>query len=456
MLHASRDLAVYPTCGAASRSVSAPPCAQPLILNSGTPRCCKPRRGLATIKVLLAIPSVAMLAWLGVEVGLVIRAANQAKAAADAIALAAAARFADGHDTARLDALTAAAASPGPNGGIVIVAPDGPAGGGDLVFGTWDGPSRTFSADDEGGPAVRATVRLGKDSPNGAPGIILAGLFNIGNITLSRTSTAVYTPPRHATALQLLGDSGTTLRLDGSSTFASRNGISVNSSSSQAVMIADDCELIAPVLRIAGGLSSSSELRVEGTVESGSTLPPDPLDSIALPPIDVASAAAIAHAEGATTLVPPGVHEQLEFSSGTVVLLPGLHQFVGSILLSGNARIELDSATIQLADGQELTMADMSVIKGSCAEDIGSWTGFALIQRGTPSRWTLSNTAALAVNGMAYGPNTRVTLEESASVMLEAAIISRIQGADAATLELSSKIEELDLPFIPGRARLVK
>ena len=59
------------------------------------------------------------------EIGIVVRSANKAKTAADAIALAAAARHADGPEAVRADALAAAATNVQP--GAVMFS---------LVFGT--------------------------------------------------------------------------------------------------------------------------------------------------------------------------------------------------------------------------------------------------------------------------------------------------------------------------------
>ena len=65
-------------------------------------------RGISTIWMVIALPVVMMMAWLALEIGLVVKSGNQAKLAADAIALAAAARFGDGWEGASQDAFAAA------------------------------------------------------------------------------------------------------------------------------------------------------------------------------------------------------------------------------------------------------------------------------------------------------------------------------------------------------------
>jgi Flp pilus assembly protein TadG len=93
---------------------------------------------VASVKLIVALPAVLMLSWLSVEIGFALRAYAQAKTAADAVALAAAARYPDGPDAARQDALTAALANKGPNGPVALVLVEGRviAGGGlDAVAG---------------------------------------------------------------------------------------------------------------------------------------------------------------------------------------------------------------------------------------------------------------------------------------------------------------------------------
>lgn len=414
------------------------------------------RRGMSSIKVILALPAVIMLAWLGLEFALVLRAANQAKIAADAIALSAAARFADGFDAARLDAIEAAAGSVSPNGSVVISVGDGPAGGEDLEFGIWDEDSRTFVSSPDGGPAVRSRVRFAADSPNGAPGIVLAGLFGLTDVAVERSSIAVYTPPRHATSLQLIGPGSGRLELSISATAESRHGMSIVSTDPQAAIFAGSSEVTTPVLRIAGSLSSASAARVFGLIETGAVLDSDAYASIALPAMNAAAEAEIAHVPGSTTVVSPGVHKRLEFASGTVVLGPGLHQFTGSIVMTGSARLELDDATIQLAESAVLEISDTASIAGTPAGSLGSWSGVWLMQRAPLALWRLAGSAEVEVEGLLYAPSTRVNASGAARLATGAAVVRRYFGSGTSSLVLESKIDALDQAVVPGRARLVR
>ncbi|MEE2895736.1 MAG: pilus assembly protein TadG-related protein, partial [Planctomycetota bacterium] len=72
------------------------------------------RRGISSIKLLVGLPAIILVAWLSIEIGLAYRAVQQATNGADAAALAAAARLPDGWEAMREDAILAASANPGP------------------------------------------------------------------------------------------------------------------------------------------------------------------------------------------------------------------------------------------------------------------------------------------------------------------------------------------------------
>ena len=69
------------------------------------------RRGISSIKLLVALPAILSIAWLGLEFGLVLRAIQQAKIAADSAALAAAARLSSDFEIYGNAAIQAAAAN---------------------------------------------------------------------------------------------------------------------------------------------------------------------------------------------------------------------------------------------------------------------------------------------------------------------------------------------------------
>jgi hypothetical protein len=414
------------------------------------------RRGFSTIQLVFLFPVLLMFAWMAVEIGIVVRSANKAKTAADAIALAAAARYADGPEAVRADALAAAATNSGPNGPIVVLIPEGPAGGGDVQFGVWDEDFRAFSSNQNGGPAARVTVRFAADHPNGAPSFIFNGFFNLSPVTLERTSIAVYNPPRHITSLLAVADSGTGIDMEGSARISARGGVTVASNSQLAVRLVGGARMEVPIVRVPGTIDETSGTHIDGAIKNLTDIPDDPFADAAMPIITAGFAESIDHDGMGFTRVAPGVHLGLVASGGNVILDPGLHQFAGGISLSGSAVLELDAATIQLAEGAAINLADSSSIIGKGSDSMQSCPGHWIVQRGASAEWRIADTAVLAVDGHCYAPNSSVTISDGAKVSMRSAVVNSITASSVAKLRLDGEIDALREPVVPGRARLVK
>lgn len=409
--------------------------------------------------MLVAIPAALLMAWMGVEIGLASRSLNQARMAADAVALAAAARHADGFAVANQDALAAAQACRGPNGPVSISVVDAPGGGGDVEFGRWDETSRTFTPDEDGGTAVRATVRFAADSPNGAPSLILWSIFQNGSVSFTQRSVAVYNPPKHITSMLVLSEVGGAIDLDGSSTLAARGGVSVASSDGLAVTghgsMRQGASLAIPILRVAGSVDELIRGSGVGAIEEGSEIPADPMAAVSLPQIDAGAGGDVTSTTAGTTRVAPGAHERLVATAGTVVLEAGVHQFTLGVSLSGSASLVLENAALELAPSATLAIGGSAALSGTGLQS-GDWEGAWVMQRGAATTWAFGDAATIDVTGGAYGPGAAVTVSGDAAVSMQAAVIGSLRLADDAVLRLRDRIDPLDMPVVPGRARLVR
>jgi hypothetical protein len=423
---------------------------------SGLPK----RRGHSSVLVVVAIPSVLLMCWMGVQIGFAVKAGNQAQMAADAAALAAAARHADGVQAKNQDAVAAAEACAGPNGPVSISVVDAPGGGGDVEFGRWNATTRVFTPDAQGGPAVRVTVRFASDNANGAPTLLDWGIFQSGSApAFTRRSIAVYTPPTHAHSLLLLGADAGALDVDGSATVKGRGGIYVASPDAGAVVVRGAVRqgetLAIPVLRLAGGIDEVSRTAVAGSIEEGVIVPADPLGGVALPPIDGNASGSVTNPGGGTQRLAPGAHEDLTFATGTVVLEAGIHQFTQSVEISGSAVLVLEDAAIELASGATVSITDSVSVTGTGLAS-GDWQGFWLLQRGGASSWTVAGDAVIDVGGGIYGPETALVVSDQAQLVSSLGILGRVRVEGTALLHADQRIEALDLPVVPGRARLVR
>ena len=414
------------------------------------------RRGVSTVKFAVALPSIIMMTWLGAEMGLLLRAHSNARSAADAIALAAAARHRDGHAAAGIDAIAAAGQWRGPNGPLVISIDPGPAGGGDVEFGHWDSGARSFAQHNVGGPAVRVRVRFASDHPNGAPGLVLSSLFGAVPIAIEATSVAEHVPPQHITSFALMSTGAGALEVSGTASVLADGGISVASSDALAVEILDSSLLRASVLRIAGDVGVGADAEIDGRVSTGETPVEDPFAQDALPAVSLGGEPSIDHDNGSTTLVQPGVHAGLTASGGRVVLQAGLHQFTQPITLSGTAILDLDGVTVQLDSAAALAMSDSAMIVGEGAAGLGEWSGFWMLSRGGAQAWSIAGSSAIEVSGMCYAPDVSVAVGGDAAVVLDAAVLGSLQVSGTSRVSCGGEIDELASPVIRGRARLVR
>ncbi|MAB72149.1 MAG: hypothetical protein CMJ54_06545 [Planctomycetaceae bacterium] len=371
------------------------------------------RRGVSTILFIVALPALLMFIWLGVEFALILRAGNQAKIAADAIALAAAARLPDGYAAVSGDAIAAASANRAPNGTVSIpIAPDNDAAS-DLLFGYWDGTAAQFVPDLENGTAVQATVRFAADNANGAPGIMLSGLFELGFIDLQRTSVAVYNPPSQATTLL-------TRRLFASddAIIDAFGGVSVTRTSPNgtAVSVTGNARIETSILRVAGaGIAPGSESGIGGELFTNATVPGDPYENTTRPSVPASGESDPGSGSGTTNVTPGWYPNGLTFTSGTYDLSDGIFHLGGIGLdVSGNAAVVGSGALIHLVDsGSEITVSGSGSITGTSYQTPGDWFGVSIIGSASANAWTLDSNSFLDVEGLVIAPNSSISLSGS-------------------------------------------
>lgn len=413
---------------------------------------------MSTVKFVVAMPAVILLTWWGAEYGLALRSAGHAGAAADAIALAAAGRYRDGHPAARTDALAAAAASRSPNGPVVVSIGAGPGGGDDVQFGRWDDDTRTFTADADGGPAVRVRVRFDAAGPNGSPSQVLTGLFGTAPVSIERVAVAVNVPPRHMTSLLLQSAGASVLDLGDTFTFSAKGGVSVASADALAIVATGTPTIRVPVIRGAGSVADSVGDASDGAVESAATIAEDPFEAVPLPSLSAGDATQdITLDASGITHVAPGRYTGLQAASGVVVLDPGLHQFVGGISLEGSAELQLDGATIQLLDSATLSVAGTASISGTPSPDTPGWAGFWLLQGdSSPAAWQVSESGSVAVSGDAYAPAAALSVSEGGTVSMRTGVLGGVLGRGTGSVGFTGDIDPLRTDPLPGRARIVR
>lgn len=412
------------------------------------------RRGVSTILFVVALPALLMFIWLGIEFALILRAGNQAKIAADAIALAAAARLPDGYTAVSGDAAAAASANRAPNGTVSIpIAPDNDAAS-DLLFGYWDESAAQFVPDVENGTAVQATVRFAADNANGAPGIMLSGLFELGFIDLQRTSVAVYNPPSQATTLlanRLFASEDATIDAFGgvSVTRASPNGT--------AVSVTGNAWIETSILRIAGpGIAPGSESGIGGELFINATVPDDPYANTTRPAVPSFAESDPGSGSGTITVAPGWYPNGLTFTSGTYDLSDGIFHLGGVGLdVSGTAAVVGSGGLIHLVDsGSVITLSGSGSIAGTSYQASGDWLGVSIIGSASIGDWTLDSNSFLDVEGLVIAPVSDISLAGSSRFDATGCVARTYTVAGSATSTFTDAF--IVSPTVTaGRARLV-
>jgi hypothetical protein len=340
---------------------------------------------------------------------------------------------------------------------VQLIVAEGPGGGGDLVYGSWDASTRQFSpSSSDGGPAAEVTIRFAEDHPNGGVPLILSGLFGSGAVAVERTSVAVYNPPKHMTSLLLPDASLAFVSMGGTAGLRAKGGVSVASQGSSSVQVTEGASMHVPILRSAGTMDDSLGSRISGSVESSATVPEDPYVGVSVPVFDATNAAEIALSGAGTLHVAPGIHAALVAGSGTIVLDPGIHQFGGGIELSGTVVLELDQALVQIQDGGGLQLRDSASIVGTSIGGAGDWVGFCIIQGNAGALWSVQDDASISVEGKCYAPGAAMSIGGTASVRMDELVLRSLTMFGDSRLQLVSDIAPIRLPVVPGRARLVR
>lgn len=415
--------------------------------NSRQPGANRHRRGLSTIYFLLALPTLIIFTWFGVEIGLAIRSAGHAKIAADAVALAAAARLDEDYSTFREDAILAASINRGPNGPIVVSISDD--GTGDVLKGGWNPRTQTFTPSPGSRRAAQATITFGPGTPNGTPGLILPGIFEIFGYELVRSSVAVRIPRIQGPSLGI-GDGG--LRMAGSSLLDSAGYVDVSLQGAGEIDLRGDGMIVTPLLRSNGPVSDRIRDTVEGAVESRTAIHRDPYVDRPRPE---PSTLIVSSSPLSTTTLAPGYHAAgMVVEDRRVVLGPGIHQFGGPGLdVRGGGAVVLDRALIQLMDDEStLRLRDASRIEGKALAQ-GTWSGFAILTSASPGRLSLGQDAVIDVDGDIYGPADTIALNDRARLSATAAIVGGLEIDQYSIAEFRGGLFQRDVQ--PNSARLV-
>jgi hypothetical protein len=326
-------------------------------------------------------------------------ARNELRTAADAAALAAAARLPD-IDAARRAALAYAArnATAGDDGGAVVE-PD------DVEFGAWDPRERTLTPAAAAPDSVRVTARLAGGRGNALP-TFLARLFGTDTVDLSATAVAgrsaaacvVVLDPSSATAMLLDSNAGVTAR---------GCAVQVNSVGDAALRVASNGSLAADAICVGGGYAGGAGA-VTPTPVRGCPPVPDPLAGLPPPEVGACDRPAPARYVDSKATLRPGVYcAGLEIDGNSDVKLePGTYVIKdGAFRVLSNAKLRGDGVTFYLTGREALLQFDSNAKLKLSAPTSGPMAGVLFFQDrafGGVHRW--NSTSPFKLTGTIYLP----------------------------------------------------
>ncbi len=397
-----------------------------------------PRRGERGLGVVLvAVLAVLLMGVVGlaVDAGHVQTAAQQLQDAADAAALAAAQVLADeapsggsggAYPATRQAAIDVAALNSTANAGVQLDANAGNAESGDIVVGTWDRDTGTFTATTSAPDAVRVVARRTTGSGSGPLSLIFGGLFGAadGQVARSAIATTVATPNPSIHVLDPSAEGA--LTLSGNAFLDVGSGkVQVNSSDCCALKFNGTPHMVAGSTEVHGGACYPGG-SISGPVVTWGDAVPDALSGI-LPttaawttlknglPKPLGANGKIS----STGSYNPGYYPKgLSITSSTkVTLKPGTYLFGAGFSLAGQSSVTGAGVTILLDSGVKLSVLGGG--KLDLAPTVaGQFEGLTLMfHRNSTSSTTCSigGTGSLSFLGTLYCPSGGVTLAGTAN-----------------------------------------
>ena len=368
-------------------------------------------RGLSVI--LVAILGVLLLGFVGlaVDAGHVYTVGGQLQDAADAAALAAARQVLDDNSTGgtfqitRDAALAVAAANKAAGNGVLLDANTPNDSDGDIVVGTWDAGTATFTPSTASPNAVKVLARCTKDSPSGPLPLLFGGLFGVTSSDVSRSAIAMSIPTSDPIVHVHDPANRETLFMTGSANLDVGTGkVQVNSCDKASICLTGTPNLYGSQISTNGGAQYPAG-SIHGVLKEYAPTMPDPLadilpDSFAFSSLKSGLPKPKGNNGSITTtgIYSPGYYPKgLDIKSTTLVTLKsGTYVFGTKANMGGSAMLLGDGVTI-LFD-QNITFS----VLGGASIDIspptsGQFTGLAMMfHRNTTS----SSACSLGGNGL--------------------------------------------------------
>jgi|KBSSwiStaDraftv2_1062776.scaffolds.fasta_scaffold25369_5 Flp pilus assembly protein TadG len=397
-------------------------------LSGFTPR--SSERGF--VLVIVAILALVAVGFVGLAVDFSHEqsVAGQLQDAADASALAAAARLyqevgtpaaLSGYPATRQKAIDVAAVNKAADGPVKLKANVQNASNGDIVLGIWSASTKTFTPNVVAPNAVKVLACRTEGSISGPLQMSFGGPFDAVTANVSRSSIACFKANSNPLIHVLEPHDNDAMHMNGTTGLdVAAGGVQVNSDDSCALHINGTPMLTAGAVNVVGNVCVPAG-SIMGPLHTGASVIPDPLANI-LPDNAAWNAVKNGMAKplggngkiSASGTFSPGFYPKgLDIQSSQVVTLqPGTYMFGGNISLNGQAQLHGTGVTILVDQGSSVTAKGGAVVDLSPPAS-GAYEGLVMMcNRNTTDAKAceIGGNGVLVFDGTIYVPSGGVLL----------------------------------------------
>ena len=257
-----------------------------------------------------------------------------------------------------------------------------------------------------------------------------SGAVAVEGRAVADVTSAAYSPA----AILVLGPSGSTVTLSGTTKVTASGGsVVVDSTSSSSITSSGSPSITTPELDLSGNISySGTNPNKATTTKYGQTPTPDPLANLAVPSsagMTVQSNSAISLSGSTTRTLSPGVYNGGITMSGSssVTLSPGEYYINGGgITMSGSSSISGSGVFIYNAGSGGISLSGTGAVSLSPMTS-GTYAGLTVFQnRSSTAGATLSGGSNIDLSGTFYFPSAAVTMSgSSGTAVMGAQVISK-------------------------------
>ena len=416
------------------------------------------RRGSILVFAAVTFLLVLGFAGLALDTAFVRHTGEELQAAADAAALAATEQLDFGDagnefEPVRVAAVSAAAANEA-DGAPVQIEYNYPNGSeGDVVVGTWDPISRSFSPDVSSPNAVQVRTRRTDDSPGGAVDLFFGAAFGADQSQISRSAIATLDSLVGPRVILVLEDKAKkAFDLRGSPVIHATSGsIQINSShSSQAFYIngsADDARVYAKTIRVVGGASYPPGVAVPDP-EEGADAYEDPFEDVPEP--DPSAMDEYDDIDSSGTYDPGYYPDGVSLKGSKVATLnPGIYYIEDEFEIKGNAQLIATGGVMLFIDEDcEFEFKGNGSNMEITAPDSGDYQGIAIFaDRSSDEDLSFGSDGTLILNGAIYAPDSRVELDGAGTSEIGRIISDKLNVRGSGLFTITGAGPEVEIPL---------